>query len=91
MTSPTPEVLNRTAELLATAASCLDPPRGHSPHMLREAISLRASISRARLLLDSAASYHTGWIQQISATAAGYTAGGQPSPINHSARLQLHA
>ena len=90
---PTPEVLDQCSILLETAArdlasSRLEPPGGNQS-TLQEARQLHVAVHHARTLLDSAFAFRQAWNRRLGAITAGYTAGGQPAPIDRGFRLAV--
>jgi hypothetical protein len=51
--------------------------------------ALRAEIARVGILLDSAAAFHTGWMQRAGSMISGYTAKGTPDMPENRRRVIL--
>lgn len=95
---PTPEQMDRSAQLLESAIGELrnicDPGRqliSMSPHESRAAVDqarlLGVSIRRTARLLEGAAAFHANWIRCLSALCAGYTGQGQPATFERGVRV----
>ena|SRR5579872_3428340 len=83
---PSPENLARCSAALTGAISCIT---GTNP-ALAEAMTLHASVERARQLLESAANFHHGWQRILRALAAsGYNATGTLTPLCTQGRFFL--
>ena len=84
--SPTPENLEECRGRVEEAASVMRQiqtglPSGdpHRDGSLRAPLGeLRAEIAKLYILLDSAASFHMGWVRLAASMIAGYTADGTP-------------
>ena len=88
--SPTPQALDRCAQLLASALSELTACQGDSAPASRartEAQRLHRSIGHTRRLLEGAAAFHQNWIRWLGALCAGYTRHGEPASLERVSRL----
>ena len=81
-----PEALEESARRLqSVAAEMAAQPQSIGTE---EARRIREAARKARLLLDSAARFHSGWCAVLGGMAAGYTAQGSPADLS-SARLGI--
>lgn len=86
--SPTPEQMDRCGRQLQSAiaelqAFCKSLPACPQPRAetLAQTRSLENSIGRAKRLLKSAGAFYANWLRCLAALCAGYTAQGQPAPL----------
>ncbi len=97
LTQPTVENLDACCERLNEAASALRQLQTELPAADRRATAelsfalkdLRAEIARFCILLDGAASFHTGWMRLARCIASGYTATGLPATAQATPRVLL--
>jgi len=61
----------------------------HNVALAAPLASLRAEIGRVAMLLDSAASFHVGWMHMAACMVSGYTANGTPATPEPSRRVSL--
>jgi hypothetical protein len=95
--TPSPAAVYRCTAVLGSAVSLLGEWRkgfrGHDHTAnrlaLEEALQLRATVRRARRLLETAAEYHARWRQALGSLCAGYTASGAPAAAARPGRLCL--
>ena len=93
--NPTPQQLDRCADLLAGAvaqlAACRDDvrliPESRDDEARAEARRLQRSIHCAQRLLSDAAAFHSGWIRYLGSLCAGYTPHGEPATVPRGSRL----
>jgi hypothetical protein len=89
--SPSPSGLDRSAALLESAVRGLRNLKQstvpQSVELLKEAQSLRVSLRHARRMLESAASFHQGWLERMGALCAGYTDAGTPARVDRTGRF----
>lgn len=90
---PTAERLDKSGALLETIVgeltACRDAIRAAGPLPgAREQVRLLArSVRRVRVLLESAACFHAGWIGCLGALCAGYTERGEPGAVARPSHL----
>lgn len=77
----TPEALAQSPIVLAEAVTAVRDLRQGGPFHGPEARKLRASVLKARRLLDQAAIFHARWQMMLAAMSVGYTAMGSPAEI----------
>jgi hypothetical protein len=98
LVSPAPESLDRCALLLETAITSVaashaeltaSPAASSSPDeaALEEARQLQRAISLVKQLLDTAFNFHHHWSRRLGMMTGGYTAGGDPAPVEHGSRV----
>ena len=95
--APTPENLNDCQGRVDEAVTVLRQlqtrlPGGDSKRdsSLRAPLAeLRAEIARLNTLLESAATFHTGWVRLAASMVAGYTADGTPGQPEPARRVWL--
>jgi hypothetical protein len=93
LVEPTPEHLDRSADLLAQAmtrlAACREMPAGsgRSSPAVVQIRQLQTGLARARRLLEASAAFYAGWVSCAGALCAGYTRGGQPGALAGHSRL----
>lgn len=84
---PSPANLDRSAAALSNAAGYLADLR---PKETGEARKLRASVTRVRRLLETAAGHQRQWQRiLLAAVSNGYTAGGEPAALATSGRVSV--
>jgi hypothetical protein len=96
---PTPEALDRSAALLEQARRGLrtaadsfnlsDPPARAG--IRAELEEVRKGLLRQGLLLEHAAGFYAGWVRFRNSLTGGYTAQGEPAPVEPGRRLLIEA
>lgn len=89
---PTPAVLDQCCLLLEATTKDLvglRPEPDGTAGALAEALELHTAVRRARLLLDTACSFHLAWIKRLGALSGGYTARGEPALMDRGYRLTV--
>lgn len=96
---PKPEALERSAALLEQARRGLrtavdsfnvsGPPAGAGMRAGME--ELRKGLRGQSLLLEHAAGFYDGWVRLRNSMTGGYTAEGQPAPVEPGKRLLIEA
>jgi len=61
--------------------------QGAGAELLEKAYQLRAQVRRAGRLIESAALFYGGWNRILGAMSGGYTASGEPAPVQHPGKL----
>src|ERR1700729_3323248 len=91
--SPAPATLDRCAAGMLRVITQLDTGRKGMVQIGEEgaveARRLRATVHRARTLLNLAARYHTQWRSILAGMSGGYTVLGSPVPILSPARVSI--
>ena len=87
LTAPTPEVLDRTAVILASVAAEIG--RGWRAQPGRDLRGIRQAARRASILLEKASAYHAGWLACLGSRTGGYRAGGAAAAVVPQRRLSL--
>jgi len=92
--APTPQQLDRTAQLLAAAVAEVRAGLDEAAHLAEppeplraEARRLQKSIGRMRCLLEAAAAFHTNWARILGALCAGYTDRGEAAALERGCRF----
>jgi hypothetical protein len=99
LADPRPEALDRAAALLEqarrgleTAADSLTLPSPPARAGIRaELEELRKGLRRQGRLLEHAAGFYAGWVRFRDSLTGGYTARGEPAPLEPGRRLLTEA
>jgi|SRR5258708_2081479 hypothetical protein len=95
LSTPLPASMDACTSVLQAAAAQLSEcqpawaVQAGNAAALEEAWRLRRSFTRAQRLLQHAAEFHTNWGRIRGAMAGGYTAQGEPAPVEHGSRICL--
>ena len=96
---PQPQALEACQSLLEevrvglrrAAATADQLPLRAQTRLCAELTELRKRLLRARLLLEQAAGFYSGWLRYKNSLTGGYTAGGEPAAVLITSRLSLEA
>ena len=91
LVAPTPQALADCQQALEKATDTLRQwhARGEGADRTGRHIAcdLRAEVRRAGHLLEGLATFYTGWERILGALSGGYTASGNPAPLERDGRL----
>ena len=98
-TTPSPQALDQSAELLerarvsmeSFAEPVLPSDKARRRQLAVELAGLQRDLRDLDLLAGSAVGFHEGWARIRNILAGGYTAEGQPAPIETNGRFLMEA